>query len=114
VVDESVVNVVQTYLESLRQQRFPIQFGVVFGSWARGKADKYSDIDLLVVSPRFDGPVNREDVNFLWRQAARIDSRIEPIGCSERQWREDDSNAIIEIARREGECIMLAQESEIV
>ncbi len=35
--------------------------------------------------------------------AARTDSRIEPITCGSRQWREDDSSAILEIARREGE-----------
>ena len=55
-----------------------------------------------MVSPRFDNPRNRQDVNLLWRQAARIDSRIEPIACGERQWQQDDSSAIIEIARREG------------
>ena len=83
------------------------RFGVVFGSQATGKADEWSDIDLLVVSPRFDGQRDRRDVDLLWRLAARVDSRIEPIPCGERQWHEDDSSAIIEIARREGEHITL-------
>ena len=101
-VEPSVVNVVQDYLQSLRQVGLAVCFGVIFGSRAVGKAGPWSDIDLLVVSPQFDGPRSRQDLNLLWRQAARIDSRIEPIPCGERQWQQDDSIAIIEIARREG------------
>ena len=41
-------------------------------------------------------------MNQLWCLAARIDSRIEPIPCGEREWERDDSRAVIEIARREG------------
>jgi predicted nucleotidyltransferase len=93
------------YLRTLQNDGLPVRFGIVFGSQATGKAEKWSDIDLLVVSPRFDGPRNRQDVDLLWRVAARTDSRIEPIPCGERQWQEDDSSAIVEIARREGERI---------
>jgi len=102
VVDQSVVNIVQRYLRALQAAGLAVRFGVIFGSWTAGKAGLWSDIDLLVVSPRFDGPFDRQDVNFLWRQAARIDSRIEPIACGEQQWQRDDSSAVIEIARREG------------
>ncbi|MDY0270048.1 hypothetical protein [Trichloromonas sp.] len=55
--------------------------------------------------PPFDDLRDRSAVNLLWRLAARIDSRIEPIPCGSRQWREDDSSAIIEIARREGHIL---------
>lgn len=63
---------------------------------------------MLAVSPRFDYERRREDVNLLWRIAARTDSRIEPIAVGQRQFEEDDSSAIIEIARREGQKIPLA------
>jgi hypothetical protein len=62
---------------------------------------------VLVVSPRFDDTHQREDINLLWRIAARVDSRIEPIAIGARQFEEDDSSAIIEIARREGKIISL-------
>jgi hypothetical protein len=62
---------------------------------------------MRVVSPRFDGPRQREDINHLWRIAARTDSRIEPIPVGQRQDEVDDSSAIIEIARREGRVISL-------
>jgi len=76
--------------------------GVIFGSYASGRPSRWSDIDLLVVSPTFDGTYSRDAVNCLWRVAARTDSRIEPIPCGQRQWVEDAATPIIEIARREG------------
>ncbi len=44
----------------------------------------------------------RKDVDLLWEIAALTDSRSEPIACGGKQWREDDSSAIVEIARQEG------------
>ncbi len=100
--DESIVRVVRQYLEALVRQGIPVRFGVLFGSQVRGHPDLWSDIDLLVVSPRFDDERRRDDVNLLWRVAARTDSRIEPVAVGQRQFEEDDRSAIIEIARREG------------
>jgi predicted nucleotidyltransferase len=109
VVGESVVTAVQTYMRALLDHQITVRFAVVFGSQATGQADEWSDIDLLVVSPHFDGQRRRQDVDLLWRLAARTDSRIEPVPCGERQWVEDTSSAIIEIARREGERITLEE-----
>jgi predicted nucleotidyltransferase len=106
-VNESVINGVRKYLRILQDQGFVVKFGVIFGSQVSGITDTSSDIDLLVVSPRFDDQRSREDINLLWRIAARTDNRIEPIPCGERQWFEDDASAIIEIARREGETVTL-------
>ena len=107
-VDESIVNHVRAYLQSIQQHGVPVRFGVIFGSQAAGQPDQWSDIDVVVVSPQFDNQRLRQDIDLLWRLAARTDSRIEPIACGERQWREDDSSAIIEIARREGQSVVLA------
>lgn len=108
VVDESVVTNVRRYLQSVQEHGLAVRFGVVFGSQAADRVGRWSDIDLVVVSPHFDGRRKRQDVDSLWRLAARADSCIEPIPCGERQWQEDDSSAIIEIARREGQRIALA------
>ena len=77
-------------------------FAVVFGSQVRGTTDPWSDIDLVIVAPALDGGSNAGTVGLLWRVAARTDSRIEPIPCGTRQWEEDDTSALLEVARREG------------
>jgi poly(A) polymerase Pap1 len=104
-VADTVVNTVQRYLRALEESGLPVRFGVVFGSMALGTAGEHSDIDLLVVSTRFDAPRSREDVNLMWRAAARVDSRIEPIACGERQYVEDQGAPIFEVARRQGQRI---------
>jgi len=102
------LNGVRKYLRALQDQGVAVKFGIVFGSQVDGNTDAWSDIDLLVVSPRFDDWHSRKDINLLWRLAARTDNRIEPIPCGERQWLEDDASAIIEIARRQGETVAVS------
>jgi predicted nucleotidyltransferase len=108
-VDEAIIAVIQRYLSNVEQQGVPVVCGVLFGSQATGHAHRWSDIDLLVVSPRFDAVRKRSDIDLLWHIAAQTDNRIEPIAVGERQFAEDDSSAIIEMARREGQVIPLAK-----
>ncbi len=107
-LEQSVLTSVKNYLAALSSNGINVESAVVFGSQAKGKSDEWSDIDLLIISPQFDDLKDRSAVNLLWRLAARVDSRIEPIPCGSRQWREDDASAIIEIARREGEILEAA------
>jgi predicted nucleotidyltransferase len=107
VVDAAVVEAVRRYVGVLRRDHgLDVDRAVVFGSYAKGNPDEWSDIDLVVVARKFDGTFSRDDVSLLWRVAARTDSRIEPIPCGVCQWHEDRSSAIIEIARREGQVIL--------
>ena len=108
-VDQYVLKSVRNYLKAVQTEGIAVRFGIIFGSHATGRSDRWSDIDVLVVSPHFDAPRNRRDIDLLWRLAAKSDSRIEPIPCGKRQWEEDSSSAIVEIARREGETINLGE-----
>ncbi len=108
-VAEPIARSIRRYLQVVSEQGIPVRYGIVFGSQVTGRADVWSDIDLLVISPKFDGKRKRDDINLLWRIAARTDSRIEPIPVGERQYQEDDSSAIIEIARREGQRVSLTE-----
>jgi uncharacterized protein len=108
-LDETTSRVIQKYVERLEATGIPVSFVVMFGSQAKGTAGRWSDIDLVIVSPRFDGRARRADIDSLWISAGRIDSRIEPISCGEREWLDNDSNVILEVARREGVKIMPAR-----
>ncbi len=107
-LEQSVLISVRDYLAAVKKTGISVEFVVVFGSQVNGTCDEWSDIDLLVVSPQFDGMKGRKKLNLLWHLAASIDSRIEPIPCGLEQWKNDDVSAIIEIARREGEILRAA------
>ncbi|MBI5815720.1 MAG: nucleotidyltransferase domain-containing protein [Nitrospinae bacterium] len=104
-VDSSTIDGVKRFLKNVDANGIKVSFGVMFGSRARGDNDDQSDIDLIVVSPDFDGIKKRPDVAKLWGCAAETDARIEPIPCGEIQWREDDGSPIIEVARLEGQIV---------
>lgn len=106
--EREVIDSIQRYIHAVEEAGLEVSFVVLFGSQALGNTHKWSDIDLIVVSPHFDGRRLREDTNLLWRTAARTDSRIEPVACGLQQWSDDTSSAIIEIARREGQRIQAA------
>ena len=111
-VEGSIVDTIKRYMRAVIQKGIPVSFGVLFGSQVTGKIHEWSDIDLVVVSPYFDGKRRFGDSVPLWNVATVVDPRIEPIGVGERQWEEDDASAIIEIARRTG--IVITPEPEAV
>lgn len=48
-----VNEIIKLYLAVLTKKGVPVQAAYLFGSQAKGKAEQYSDIDLIVVSPVF-------------------------------------------------------------
>jgi predicted nucleotidyltransferase len=106
---KAVIKLIQKYLKYVSQQGIPVKYGVLFGSYAKGKANEWSDIDILVVSPVFDQQRTHVEYENLFIYAGRTDSRIEPIPVGEKQFAEDHSDMMIELARREGQIIPLAE-----
>ena len=103
-VEEAVIAAVKGYLAALPALGIHARLAVLFGSFAQGQADDYSDIDLVVIAPEFDGSREISLVKALW-QATASDNRIEPIPCGEQEWETDQGRPILEIARREGVII---------
>ena len=101
-VEGAVLNVVRRYLGALATQGIHSRRAILFGSFARGEDRDYSDIDVVVIAPEFDGPRDAALVEKLWRATGSADDRIEPIPCGEREWETDGARPILEIARREG------------
>ena len=103
-VEDAVIEAVKRYLASLPALGIHARRAVLFGSFARGQAGEYSDIDLVVIAPEFDGSREISLIEALW-QATISDNRIEPIPCGEQEWETDQRRPILEIARREGVVI---------
>jgi predicted nucleotidyltransferase len=104
-VADAIISVIRQYLTALPTVGIHARRGVLFGSFARGEADQYSDIDLVVIAPEFDIGRDFDTIKNLWETTLLADNRIEPIPCGEREWEGGDGRPIIEIARREGVVI---------
>jgi len=101
-VDQAIVEVVKKYLAVLPAVGIHASRAVLYGSFARGSAHEWSDIDLIVIAPEFEGICDRSLVEQLWMARAKADDRIEPIPCGEREWETNGSRPILTIARSEG------------
>ncbi len=106
-VEKAIINSIRKYLNYLKENGFNVSFGILYGSQATGKATEFSDIDLIVVSPDFDKPIECKTLDKLWQLAGRTDYRIEPIPCGLERWEKDDYTPIIDIARNEGTIVTL-------
>ncbi|MCX7049181.1 MAG: nucleotidyltransferase domain-containing protein [Candidatus Sumerlaeota bacterium] len=104
--ESAIIEIVRKYLSALPGYGIHAKRAVLYGSYARGDSREWSDIDLLVIAPEFDETRSVDVVKRLWRATGAADNRIEPVPCGEKEWVENDSCTIIEMARREG--IMIA------
>jgi len=102
-VESTIVNLIRRYLAALPAVGIHASKAVLFGSFAKGRADQDSDIDLIVIAPEFDGRRDIDMIKDLWHATLSADSRIEPIPCGQRD--SGDGRPILEIARREGVVI---------
>jgi uncharacterized protein len=88
-VDTVVFNIVRSYLDKLTRLGIHISKAYIFGSYAKGRADKWSDIDVAIVSPQITGDRFEERIKFM-ELAVSIDSRIEPLPFSSHNFVDDD------------------------
>ena len=82
----------------LEKQGLPIEKMVIFGSYAKNKANIDSDIDICVVSPKF-GKDSIEELQFLLKQRREVDARIEPFPVSSEEYKKTASPLIFEIKK---------------
>lgn len=74
---------------------------ILFGSYVQGTAREWSDIDLAVVSPDFEGgPVSKRQERLAVLSLDR-DRRIAPIGYASSEYRDPRPHSfLVEILRR--------------
>jgi len=88
-----VKKIIQKYAEVLKKHRFVYKSIYLFGSYAIGKANKESDIDVAVIIGR--SPRNRQFLDKemrLWELAPQADTRIEPILLEEKDIQEETAS----------------------
>ena len=76
ILSPKVKNEVLEYVKVLRREEVPLRQVIVFGSYAKGEQNQWSDIDVCLVSPQF--PDKMAAFVYLLKKAHEIQSRIEP------------------------------------
>ena len=91
-----VVDMLNKLVRALNENKINISEAYLFGSYANGRANEYSDIDVALVSDGFTG-VRYLDIKKIGRIVRNIDYRIEvhPFSLKDR----DESMFLDEIVR---------------
>ncbi|MGB5217030.1 MAG: nucleotidyltransferase domain-containing protein [Smithella sp.] len=87
--DRKIERTVRAYLEELERIGIHVQQAILFGSYATGKYDEWSDNDLAIVSKYFAG--NRfEDRNKIRKITLKMNSDISPMPYRPEDFNESD------------------------
>ena len=54
-IPAKIHKILKAYIHKLEENQFHIQQAVLFGSFSKGLADQWSDIDIVLVSDAFEG-----------------------------------------------------------
>lgn len=110
-IPKNVVLLVKAYVDRLRRETStPIERVIVYGSQARGKTHKWSDIDVCIVSPKFKHPMDAIAFLLQQRDDKEVMALLEPIGFSSKDFRE--GSPFIEEIKRTGVEILVPQHGD--
>ncbi len=86
------------------QQRIKIRQVILFGSYARGRPRDYSDVDLAIISPDFEGGTKR-DYLLLDRAARDISPLIEAFPYTPRELKKRVKGDFLDEILRTGKVV---------
>jgi len=80
-IKSEILNIARRYVDLLNDSGFPISEAYLYGSYSNGTASEYSDIDIAIVSDKFEGNrfIDKGKIRGLYRQ---IDLRLSPYPLS--------------------------------
>ncbi|MFA6006477.1 MAG: nucleotidyltransferase domain-containing protein [Candidatus Paceibacterota bacterium] len=86
------------YVRYLEGNRVPISAAYLFGSYVKGNTNKWSDVDVCVVSPLFR---TTDALSFLWhgRRTEDVKNSIEPVGFDEESFADPNNELAYEIKK---------------
>ncbi len=93
---------VSEYIKLLNESGLLIDKAYLFGSAARNEQHEGSDIDVMLVSKRFDDSTDDIAFGLIWRLTRKVDSRIEPYAVGLSRFDNDDVSPLLQIVKLEG------------
>ena len=84
-----VKEIIDSYIIALNKANFQIKNAFLFGSYAKGTNDKWSDIDLAIISNVFEG-IRMKDRDKIRRITLDISSDIEVLPFNPKDFTKDN------------------------
>ena len=80
-----ITTLIRRYVAALEARGIPVERVILFGSHASGHADEWSDIDIAVISPKFDALSLLERYEQLGLANCNLHAPLDVVGFSSAQ-----------------------------
>ena len=101
-MDKKIIKIAKQYAQKVREY-MPVDMVILYGSYARGTAQKTSDIDIAVVVDKFKGDYLKVSAD-LFGLVRDVNIRIEPVLLC----RSMDKSGFLESVTRHGKIVYKA------
>ena len=98
---EKIIRLIQKYVALLNDEGLSVRKAFLFGSYASGLATRDSDIDVMIVSDKYDGTDDRA-AGKMWQLTKRVHTGIEPFLIGMDKFMNDESSPLISSIKQNG------------
>ncbi len=100
-----VERVISRFIEDL-QKGIDVEAVILYGSHVHGRPHEWSDIDIAVISPDFEGlPINERQSTISRLTWSELDGRIEPIGYPSSEYHNPGRHSFLREIIRNGRVV---------
>jgi len=96
-----VIELLKKYILLLNSEGISVNKAFLFGSYSTDTASESSDIDVMIVSDKYD---ENDDmaIGKIWNLTRKISTKIEPFLIGNLKFKEDNSSPLISMIREQG------------
>jgi len=91
-IPKKIIKTVENYTQRLSdEKKIPIEKVIIYGSYAKGKAHKWSDVDICIISSKFRDPFEAIEFLLAKRNKKEVLIGLEPVGFTKKDFKEGSS-----------------------
>jgi uncharacterized protein len=96
-----VIELLKKYILLLNSEGISVNKAFLFGSYSTDTASESSDIDVMIVSDKYD---ENDDIAIgkIWNLTRKISTKIEPFLIGNLKFKEDNSSPLLSMIREQG------------
>ena len=96
-----VIELLKKYVSLLNTEGISVYKAYLFGSYSTNTASETSDIDVMIVSDKYD---ENDDIvaGKMWKLTRRIDTKIEPFLIGMNKFIDDSSSPLVSMVKNQG------------
>lgn len=100
-VTTEVIELLKKYISLLNSEGISVYKTFLFGSYSTNSATENSDIDIMIVSDKYDEN-DDEAAGRIWRLTRKINTKIEPFLIGKNKFSNDDVSPLIQLIKEKG------------